>query len=129
MLYLANVILNILVAKLAKEMIAPRVKKMDDQHKFDPDIVQALFDNGVSIGVTNQSFSNIIIIVLFPQRYLSRNSNNFLKIKDFINMTEPLITLSYEIVMRFWIVPSVISLNSARRVLVDIGTSLNIICK
>lgn len=56
----ANVILNILVAKLAKEMIAPRVKKMDDQHKFDPDIVQALFDNGVSIGLTNQSFSNIL---------------------------------------------------------------------
>lgn len=41
-------LLNVSVAKLAKELIAPRVKKMDDQHKFDPDIVQALFDNGVS---------------------------------------------------------------------------------
>ncbi|XP_054289200.1 short/branched chain specific acyl-CoA dehydrogenase, mitochondrial [Macrosteles quadrilineatus] len=35
------------VAKLANEVIAPLVKKMDDDHKFDPKVVEALFENGL----------------------------------------------------------------------------------
>lgn len=38
----------LIVAKLANEVIAPLVKKMDDDHKFDPKVVEALFENGVS---------------------------------------------------------------------------------
>lgn len=34
------------VAKVAQEQVAPLVKKMDDQHKFEPSVVQAMFDNG-----------------------------------------------------------------------------------
>lgn len=37
------------VAKLAKDLISPLVKKMDDDHKFDPTIVEALFENGVRL--------------------------------------------------------------------------------
>lgn len=36
-----------LVARLASERIAPLVKKMDEEQKFDDGIVQALFENGV----------------------------------------------------------------------------------
>lgn len=36
------------VAKLASEKIAPYVKKMDEEGKFHPDVVEALFENGVS---------------------------------------------------------------------------------
>jgi len=35
------------VAKLANEVIAPLVRKMDDEHKFDPKVVEALFENGL----------------------------------------------------------------------------------
>ena len=35
------------VAKLAQEQIAPLVKKMDEEHQFDPSVVRALFDNGL----------------------------------------------------------------------------------
>lgn len=32
---------------MAQEQIAPLVKKMDEQHKFEPSVVQAMFDNGL----------------------------------------------------------------------------------
>ena len=35
------------VAKLASQVIAPFVKKMDIQQSFEPDVVNALFSNGV----------------------------------------------------------------------------------
>lgn len=35
------------VAKMAKEQIEPLVKKMDAEHKFDPSVVQAVFENGL----------------------------------------------------------------------------------
>lgn len=35
------------VAKLASQIIAPFVKKMDIQQSFEPDVVNALFANGV----------------------------------------------------------------------------------
>ena len=35
------------VAKLANQVIAPFVKKMDIQQSFEPDVVNALFANGV----------------------------------------------------------------------------------
>ena len=35
------------VAKLASQIIAPFVKKMDVQQSFEPDVVNALFANGV----------------------------------------------------------------------------------
>uniref|UniRef100_A0A1B6JQ28 Short/branched chain specific acyl-CoA dehydrogenase, mitochondrial n=1 Tax=Homalodisca liturata TaxID=320908 RepID=A0A1B6JQ28_9HEMI len=35
------------VSKLANELISPLVKKMDDDHKFDPKVVDALFENGL----------------------------------------------------------------------------------
>jgi hypothetical protein len=37
------------VAKLASQIIAPFVKKMDIQQSFEPDVVNALFSNGVRI--------------------------------------------------------------------------------
>lgn len=35
------------VAKLAQEQIAPLVRKMDDEHQFDPSVIKAVFDNGL----------------------------------------------------------------------------------
>ncbi|EDS32670.1 acyl-CoA dehydrogenase [Culex quinquefasciatus] len=35
------------VAKLAQEQILPLVKKMDEEHQFDPSVVKAVFDNGL----------------------------------------------------------------------------------
>lgn len=35
------------VAKLAQEQIAPLVKKMDEEHQFDPSVIKAVFDNGL----------------------------------------------------------------------------------
>uniref|UniRef100_A0A1A9WFH3 Short/branched chain specific acyl-CoA dehydrogenase, mitochondrial n=1 Tax=Glossina brevipalpis TaxID=37001 RepID=A0A1A9WFH3_9MUSC len=35
------------VAKLAQEQIAPFVKKMDENHKFEGSVVKAMFDNGL----------------------------------------------------------------------------------
>lgn len=35
------------VAKLANQSIAPFVKKMDAQQSFEPEVVNALFSNGV----------------------------------------------------------------------------------
>lgn len=37
----------ILVAKLAKEQIAPLVTKMDEENQLDPTVIKALFDNGL----------------------------------------------------------------------------------
>ena len=37
------------VSKFASQVIAPFVKKMDNQQYFEPDIVEALFSNGVCI--------------------------------------------------------------------------------
>jgi hypothetical protein len=37
------------VARLAAERISPLVKKMEEESKFDPDALDALFKNGVSI--------------------------------------------------------------------------------
>lgn len=36
-----------LAAKVAKEKIAPLVKKMDDEKKMDPTIIKTLFESGV----------------------------------------------------------------------------------
>lgn len=41
-------IINLLVAKLAKEQIQPFVRKMDDSHKIDDSVVNMLFENGVN---------------------------------------------------------------------------------
>lgn len=35
------------VAKFAREKVSPLVKKMDEEHKFDPSIVEAVFANGL----------------------------------------------------------------------------------
>lgn len=35
------------VAKLAQEQILPLVKKMDEEHQFDPSVIKAVFDNGL----------------------------------------------------------------------------------
>lgn len=35
------------VSKLANQVIAPLVKKMDSQQYFEPEVVDALFSNGV----------------------------------------------------------------------------------
>ena len=37
------------VARLAQEKISPLVKKMEQESKFDSSVVDALFENGVSI--------------------------------------------------------------------------------
>lgn len=31
---------------MAQDQVAPFVKKMDEQHKFEPSVVQAMFENG-----------------------------------------------------------------------------------
>lgn len=36
------------VSKVARDKIAPVVKKMDEEGKTDPDVIQELFKNGVS---------------------------------------------------------------------------------
>lgn len=36
-----------LAAKVAKEKIAPLVKKMDDEKKMDPTVIKTLFESGV----------------------------------------------------------------------------------
>lgn len=36
------------VRKFSEEMVAPRVREMDEAEKMDPEIIQGLFDNGVS---------------------------------------------------------------------------------
>lgn len=44
------------VAKLASQIIAPFVKKMDIQQSFEPDVVNALFANGVIFKVVFMYF-------------------------------------------------------------------------
>lgn len=54
---------NFLVAKLAKEEIAPLVRKMEKEGKIDDAVVRTLFENGVSflsISVVNYyTYKNI----------------------------------------------------------------------
>lgn len=40
-------LLNISVAKLAKEQIGPLVSKMDEDNQLDPTVIKMLFDNGL----------------------------------------------------------------------------------
>ncbi|XP_011205713.1 short/branched chain specific acyl-CoA dehydrogenase, mitochondrial [Bactrocera dorsalis] len=58
------------VAKLAQEQIAPLVKKMDEEHKFDPSVVQAVFENGLmgievdpDLGGSGCNFLTTILVV------------------------------------------------------------------
>jgi len=39
------------VRKMATEKIYPLVKKMDEEEKVDAGVLQALFDNGVSLNI------------------------------------------------------------------------------
>lgn len=36
------------VRKFSEEMVAPKVREMDESEKMDPSIIQGLFENGVS---------------------------------------------------------------------------------
>lgn len=58
------------VAKLAQEQIAPLVKKMDEEHKFDPSVVKAVFENGLmgievdpELGGSGCNFLTTILVV------------------------------------------------------------------
>nr|CAD7574451.1 unnamed protein product [Timema californicum] len=58
------------VSKLATQMIAPLVKKMDDECRMDPEVIQALFDNGLmgieigtEYGGTGSTFFSSILVV------------------------------------------------------------------
>nr|CAD7590064.1 unnamed protein product [Timema genevievae] len=58
------------VSKLATHKIAPLVKKMDDECRLDPEVVQALFDNGLmgieigtEYGGTGFTFFSSILVV------------------------------------------------------------------
>lgn len=58
------------VAKFAKETIAPLVKKMDAEHKFDPTVVEAVFQNGLmgmeidtELGGSGCNFFTTILVV------------------------------------------------------------------
>nr|CAD7198790.1 unnamed protein product [Timema douglasi] len=58
------------VSKLATQKIAPLVKKMDDECRMDPGVVQALFDNGLmgieigtEYGGTGSTFFSSILVV------------------------------------------------------------------
>ncbi|XP_017138917.1 short/branched chain specific acyl-CoA dehydrogenase, mitochondrial [Drosophila miranda] len=58
------------VAKLAQDQILPLVKKMDLEHKFDPSVVKAVFDNGLmgieidtELGGSGCNFMTNIIVV------------------------------------------------------------------
>ncbi|XP_017127871.1 short/branched chain specific acyl-CoA dehydrogenase, mitochondrial [Drosophila elegans] len=58
------------VAKLAQEQIQPLVKKMDHEHKFDPSVVKAVFENGLmgieidtELGGSGCNFMTNIIVV------------------------------------------------------------------
>jgi len=58
------------VAKMAQEQIAPLVKKMDQEHKFDPSVVKAVFDNGLmgievdsELGGSGCNFITTILVV------------------------------------------------------------------
>ncbi|XP_069677879.1 short/branched chain specific acyl-CoA dehydrogenase, mitochondrial-like isoform X3 [Periplaneta americana] len=43
----SSICLSGIVARLAAEKVSPLVKKMDEESKFDPSIVEALFQNGL----------------------------------------------------------------------------------
>lgn len=58
------------VAKLAQEQIQPLVKKMDFEHKFDPSVVKAVFENGLmgieidtELGGSGCNFMTNIVVV------------------------------------------------------------------
>lgn len=58
------------VAKLAQEQIQPLVKQMDFDHKFDPSVVKAVFENGLmgieidtELGGSGCNFMTNIIVV------------------------------------------------------------------
>ncbi|XP_055923858.1 short/branched chain specific acyl-CoA dehydrogenase, mitochondrial [Eupeodes corollae] len=58
------------VAKLAKETIGPLVKKMDEEHQFDPSVVDAVFQNGLmgmeidtELGGSGCNFFTTILVV------------------------------------------------------------------
>ncbi|XP_054733017.1 short/branched chain specific acyl-CoA dehydrogenase, mitochondrial [Anastrepha obliqua] len=58
------------VAKLAQEQVAPLVKKMDQEHKFDPSVVKAVFENGLmgievdpDLGGSGCNFLTTILVV------------------------------------------------------------------
>lgn len=38
------------VRKFSEEIVAPKVREMDESEKMDPEIIKGLFDNGVSSG-------------------------------------------------------------------------------
>jgi len=59
-----------MVSRFATERVAPLVRKMDDDQKFDPEIVKELFSNGLmgvevpaQYGGTESSFFSTIIVV------------------------------------------------------------------
>lgn len=52
------------VSKLANQVIAPFVKKMDNQQYFEQDVVDALFSNGVN---------TILLFILYLKIYTIYN--------------------------------------------------------
>lgn len=65
-----ELVLKTMVAKIANEKIAPFVKKMDQDGKFDPGVLEAMFENGLmgveiepEYGGSGLSFMSSIIVV------------------------------------------------------------------
>lgn len=65
-----ELVLKDMVSKVASQRIAPLVKKMDQEGKFDPSVLEALFENGLmgveieqEYGGSGLSFMSSIIVV------------------------------------------------------------------
>ena len=43
------------VKRFADEVVAPKVREMDENEKMDPEVIKGLFDNGVSLCLCLQS--------------------------------------------------------------------------
>lgn len=59
-----------MVSKFANEKVAPRVRAMDEAQKMDPEIIQAMFDQGLmgveideKYGGSNASFMSAILVI------------------------------------------------------------------
>lgn len=58
------------VAKFAQEVVAPKVKEMDEAQKMDPALIKAMFDNGLmgvetseELGGSGASFMSAILVI------------------------------------------------------------------
>lgn len=50
------------MAKVATEQIAPLVRKMDDAHKIEQSVIDALFENGVNLNNATLSYEHVYIL-------------------------------------------------------------------